>query len=176
MIYGSKIGLRAIEKNDLNYLRDWRNNPDFRKYFREWKEISEIEQYNWFDYVTKNKTESIMFSIIDLKEKQLIGCCGFTYLNWTIRSAELSIYIGFNDLYIDKVLALDACKVLFNYGFFELNFNKIWAEIYEFDDKKIDLFDSLSMKLDGKLRQNCFYNGTFYDSLCYSILYDEWKV
>ncbi len=33
MIKGQKVGLRAVEKEDLPFLRDWRNIPDFRKQF-----------------------------------------------------------------------------------------------------------------------------------------------
>ena len=42
-----------------------------------------------------------MFSIRDLKNNVLIGCCGLVYINWKDRHADLSLYIGKNDLYID---------------------------------------------------------------------------
>ena len=34
MISGEKVYLAAIEENELEQLRTWRNLPDFRKYFR----------------------------------------------------------------------------------------------------------------------------------------------
>ena len=34
MIKGKKVGLRAVEKQDLPILRDWRNIVEFRKNFR----------------------------------------------------------------------------------------------------------------------------------------------
>ena len=53
MITGKKIGLRAVEKEDLLFLRDWRNIPDFRKNFREVRELSLTDQEAWFDSLQK---------------------------------------------------------------------------------------------------------------------------
>ena len=35
MIKGKIVGLRALEIDDLEYLKNLRNNPEFRKNFRE---------------------------------------------------------------------------------------------------------------------------------------------
>ncbi len=48
MIVGKHIGLRAIENDDLEKLREWRNTPNLRKFFRETSEISKINQEAWF--------------------------------------------------------------------------------------------------------------------------------
>ena len=49
MIKGKKVGLRAVEKEDLPFLRDWRNIVEFRKNFREVRELSLTDQEAWFD-------------------------------------------------------------------------------------------------------------------------------
>ncbi|CAM5563634.1 GNAT family N-acetyltransferase OS=Lysinibacillus sphaericus OX=1421 GN=LS41612_19540 PE=4 SV=1 [Lysinibacillus sphaericus] len=33
MLKGNLVGLRAIEKTDLTQLLQWRNNPEFRRFF-----------------------------------------------------------------------------------------------------------------------------------------------
>jgi len=128
MIKGKLTGLRAVEKEDLPILRDWRNNDNFRKHFRE------------------------------------------------IR-ADFSFYIGEGDKYIDDDgFALDAAQTLIKYGFNVLNLNKIWMELYEFDTMKLDFFlKSLGFKEDGKLRQNCFADGKYWDSYIISLLVKDYK-
>ena len=49
MLSGKKVGLRAVERNDLPLLQAWRNRPDFRINFRENKELSLENQNKWFD-------------------------------------------------------------------------------------------------------------------------------
>ena len=40
MIQGKFVGLRAIEHDDLYKFLEWRNKPELRKNFREYKELS----------------------------------------------------------------------------------------------------------------------------------------
>lgn len=174
MIKGKKVYLKAIEREDLPYLMIWRNRPDFRKYFREYREINSDMQEKWYENKVMNDNSTIMFSIKDIENNQLLGCCGLCYINWIHRYADLSLYIGWNNEYIDNNgYALEACELLFNYAFNELNLNKIWTEIYEFDNKKKNLYVSMGFKVDGTLRQNYFYDGKWWNSYVLSLLKDE---
>ena len=55
MLKGNIVSLRAVEKKDLNQLLIWRNNPKFRIYFRENREINNYNQRLWFENVVKKK-------------------------------------------------------------------------------------------------------------------------
>jgi hypothetical protein len=177
MISGRKVYLKAVEKDDLEQLKEWRNLPDFRKHFREYREINSVMQQKWFENtVVNDKNTTIMFSIFDSNTNQLIGCCGLCYINWVHRNADLSLYIGHEEVYIDDSgYAEDACRVLLEYGFDELNLHKIWTEIYDFDEKKNNLYKKFGFKRDGVLRDQYFYNGTWSNSLILSLLNTELK-
>lgn len=174
MIRGNKTALRAVEQRDLTQLMEWRNRPDFRKYFREYRELNSDIQNAWFRNTVLNDSHTVMFSIIDGETDTLLGCCGLCYIDWIHRNAELSLYIGYKDSYIDNAgYADDACRVLLNYGFRDLNLHKIWAEIYQFDIKKEGLFRNFSFHRDAVLRDHHFHNGKWWDSTVWSILEDE---
>lgn len=171
MLKSEKVYLKAIESEDLNQLREWRNLPEFRKHFREYREINSDMQQKWFENTVVDDRNTIMFSIFSSETDELIGCCGLCYINWVHRNADLSLYIGYEQEYIDdKGFAEEACKLLINYGFNELNLHKIWTEIYKFDNKKKALYDKLGFQVDGTLREHYFYDGKWWDSLLYSIL------
>ena len=175
MIKGKKVGLAAVEKGDLKQLLDWRNNPDFRKYFREFRELSMAQQAYWFEEKVVKDPTTQMFSVHNVKDGELLGCCGLVYINWVAKHADLSLYIGWNNAYIDDAgYAEESCRLLLDYGFKKLALNKIWTEIYIFDEKKKKLYDRLGFKVDGILRQNCFHDGKFWDSYVLSILASEW--
>jgi RimJ/RimL family protein N-acetyltransferase len=175
MLKGKHIFLTSIEKSDLTQLKEWRNNPDFRKYFREYRELNDEMQNNWFDKIVVNDKNTIMFSIRDITNMELLGCCGLCYINWVHRYADLSFYIGKNALYVDEKYAIDAVDVLIRYGFNELGLNKIWTEIYEFDLLKINFLQKYGFKKDGQLRENYFYDGKWWDSFIFSLLKSEYK-
>jgi RimJ/RimL family protein N-acetyltransferase len=176
MLVGKYIYLRPVEKTDLEKLRDWRNNSQFRINFREHRELNLENQLNWFNKLTTSLND-YMFIIVDKKNEEIIGACGLLYTNWIIRSADFSFYIGKDNLYIDEKFAFDAANVLITYGFKDLNLNKIWMELYEFDQKKLDFFQNkFKFQVDGKLRQNAFADGKYWDSFIISLLNREFNI
>ena len=175
MLVGNYTCLRAVEITDLELLRDWRNIPEFRINFREYRELSLENQKNWYDSLIISPND-FMFVILDKETLEPIGACGLLYTNWIIRSSDFSFYIGKDKLYIDETYAKDAVKVLLTYGFRDLNLNKIWMELYEYDIKKLDLFQNeFSFKVDGKVRCNAFADGRYWDSYIISLLNSEFQ-
>lgn len=177
MIKGERVGLRAVEQEDLVFLQDWRNLSSFRKNFREVRELSKIDQENWLQTLQDSKHINYMFTIVELKTNQPIGAVGLLYINWIIRSADFSFYIGKNEQYIgNDGLAEEAAELAISYGFNNLNLNKIWMELYEFDTQKIEFFtQKFDFKKDGTLRQNCYENGRYWDSYIISLLASKYN-
>lgn len=136
-----------------------------------------IQQEKWYELVVEGDGDSDtrMFAITELKGERLLGACGLCYIDWANRNADLSIYIGNDDLYIDDEFAPDAARVLLRYGFDELGLHRVWAEIYEFDDAKKRLFDRLNFTLDGRHRETHWSEGGWHDSLFYGILSTEFR-
>ncbi len=175
MKQGEKVYLTAIEREDLRILQRWRNKETLKKYFREYREINSQLQEEWYQNKVLHDSSTLMFSIKRLQDDELLGCCGLCYINWIHRYADLSLYIGYEDVYIDSLgYAKESCSLLFEYGFQQLGLNKIWTEIYEFDHKKKELFDRLGFKVDGILRENYFYEGKWWNTYILSLLSKEY--
>jgi RimJ/RimL family protein N-acetyltransferase len=169
MIKGKHTALRAIEREDLLHLLSWRNEPDLRKYFREYRELNYQQQMSWFENKVNNDIGTRMFAIVD-SQRDLLGAAGLCYIDWINRTADFSIYIGKNGIYIDEILAPDAANVLIKYAFEELGINRLWSEIYSFDHAKVKFFNSLGFKLDGTHRQTHWAENKWHDSFFFSLL------
>ena len=167
MLKGKYVGLRAIEESDLSQLLLWRNQPNYRRFFREYRELSQNNQRNWFDSKVLNDKSTEMFSIVDVNTGELLGACGLCYIDWINRNADFSIYIGKDDLYIDERYAIEAAQIMMKYGFEELNLHRLWSEIYSFDEAKKVMFDRLGFKLEGVHKETHWTEGKWCDSLFY---------
>jgi RimJ/RimL family protein N-acetyltransferase len=175
MLSGKFVGLRAIEKKDLEQLLEWRNKPQLRRFYREYRELGIDHQMQWFQTKVINDNSTLMFAIVSLENGELLGACGLCYINWLNRNADLSLYIGKDDLYVDDKYAFDAAKVLINYGFEELNLHRIYAEIYDIDFPKQEFFTKIGMVYEQKQRETHWTEGKWVNSLYYSILQHEWE-
>jgi hypothetical protein len=67
MLIGEKVILEEIDYRNIEELRVNRNNPDIRKYFREWKDITSDKQELW--YKTKGNNSTITLN----KKKNIPG-------------------------------------------------------------------------------------------------------
>ena len=173
MLKGKYVGLRAIEENDLSQLLLWRNQPNYRRYFREYRELSQTNQRSWFDSKVLNDKSTEMFSIVDVNTGELLGACGLCYIDWINRNADFSIYIGKDDLYIDEKYAIETAQVMMKYGFEELNLHRLWSEIYSFDEAKKVMFDRLGFKLEGVHKETHWTEGRWCDSLFYGYVLND---
>ncbi|MFO1285630.1 MAG: GNAT family protein [Rubrivivax sp.] len=176
MLCGKTVGLRAIESHDLPQLLAWRNDPRLRRYFREVRELNLAQQRQWFETRVNNDPATRMFAIVERgcsgghNAGRLLGACGLCYIDWVNRTADFSLYIGADDLYIDERFAPDAAVAMIDYGFDELGLHRLWSEIYSFDAPKQRLFAALGFALDGRHRQTHWAEGAWHDSLYYSLL------
>ena len=173
MLTGAHTALRALEEEDLEPLRQWRNRPELRRYFREHREISKSMQRRWYDNTVLNDPNTRMFAVVEADGGRLLGAAGVCWIDWRNRSGDFSIYLGADELYIDDVFAPDAGRVLMTYAFDELGLNRLWAEIYDHDTPKQALLPALGFVQEGRHRQTTLVGGRFVDSLFYSVLAND---
>lgn len=174
------IILKAIERKDLETIRQWRNT--WKSYFRQYKELTEADQEKWFN--SDFRGTDIMFGIYENNENNklikmitddidyLIGVCGLTYIDWKNRNADLSLYIG--ETYVDE-RALEALNLLFNYGFNELGLERIYNDLLIFDLKKRDILETAGMKIEGEMKNRYFKQGTYYNAVMLGITKEDWS-
>lgn len=174
MIAGKLVKLRALEEDDLETLKEWRNSEYVRKTTREYRLLDMIHQKNWFNSIHANyPPQEIMFGILNKKNK-LIGVCGLTYIDWKNRHSEISIYLSMANWQRTKE-AHDTINLLMAYGFDELNLHRLWVEIFSIATENIKLFEQMKFIKEGKLREKIWRNGRWWDSFLYSKLSTEYS-
>ncbi len=172
MIEGKYVDLRQVEEPDLPKLRDWANSPYIRAYTREYRPLNILNQKKWLEYLFTDQS-NIMFAIEKKEDKEIIGCCGLTYINWKEGHGEVSIYIG-DQNWQEKGYATDALQLLLKYGFCELRLHRIYAIIFGYNEASIKFFEKNRFKLEGRHREARFWDGKFHDELVYGMLEDEY--
>jgi len=172
MLEGKYVELRQIEEEDLAKLRDWVNSPYIRAYTREYRPLNMLKQNRWLSSLITDQT-NIMFVIEKLESSEAIGCCGLTYINWKEGQGEVSIYIA-EDKWQEKGFASEALQLLLKYGFCELRLHRVYATIFEYNERSIRFFEKHGFKFEGRHREARFWDGKFHDELVYGIIDREY--
>ena len=174
MFEGKFVILRALEKEDLSSLKEWRNSLHVRKSTREYKLLNMINQKNWFESIHQlTPPKDIMFGIMN-KRKKLIGVTGLTHIDWKNRNSEISIYFSTKN-WQTKPEAKEVINLIMEYGFEELNLNRLYVEIFSLMKENIKLFTKMKFFKEGQLREKIWRQNKWWDTLIFSKLAKEYK-
>jgi len=174
MFEGKSVSLRALEKEDLEILKEWRNSKHVRKSTREYKLLNMINQKNWFESIHQlNPPREIMFGILN-KRKKLIGVTGLTYIDWKNRNSEISIYFSIKN-WQTKSEAKEVINLILEYGFEELNLHRLYVEIFSLMKENIKLFSNLKFIKEGELREKIWRKNKWWNTIIFSKLSSEYK-
>jgi RimJ/RimL family protein N-acetyltransferase len=105
---------------------------------------------------------------------EMIGCGMIALINQYNRRCSVGIGLGWNKDNWGKGYASETLRAIVPYCFIELGLNRIEAEIYEFNDRSIRLFERLGFHREGTRRQYILKDGIFKDEYIYSLLREEW--
>lgn len=156
------------------FARDWRNQKCIKDWCRQYTLISLQDHEKWFERQATDPTVK-MFGLETLADTDKlsripIGVCGFTSIDHRLQRAEFSLYIAPD--FQRKGYATAGLIALFQHGFSDFNFNRIWGETFD-RNPALEMFLKIGMVHEGTLRQTYFKHGKFIDSHVVSILRDE---
>jgi diamine N-acetyltransferase len=180
MIYGERIRLRGVEKEDLPMFVRWLNDPDVIQGLLVHNPVSQAEEENWFERMIKRPPDEHVLGI-EVREKdidagtetwRLIGTLAFDSIDWRNRSAEFGIMIG-EKTYWNQGYGTEAVRLLAQHGFKTLNLNRIFLHVFENNPRAIRVYEKDGFISEGRERHAEFRDGRYIDELRMSMLKDE---
>lgn len=179
-IITERLILKPHTPNSLNWLNQTFNDPN-EEYFngddppKERPETLEETGKLLDRILNRPPGADIIDYAIHLKEtNEMIGCGMIALINQYNKRCSLGIGLGWNKNNWGKGYASETLRAIIAYCFTELKLNRIEAEIYEFNERSIRLFENLGFKRDGIRRQYIFKDRVFKDEYIYSLLREEW--
>jgi diamine N-acetyltransferase len=170
MIYGERIVLRAIERDDLPHYVQWLNDPAVLQYFGYILPLSSAEEEKWYDDMLRDP--SVRNFAIEF-EGQHVGGAGFSRIDGRNAGAEAGLFIGLPQMW-DQGLGYDALHTLLRFGFEQMNLNRIYLRVFADNGRAVHLYEKLGFQHEGRWRQAEFRHGRYHDMLWMSLLREEW--
>jgi len=176
VIYGDKVRLRAIEREDLPRFVEWINDPEVRQGLNFYLPMSTVEEERWYEgYLERDPPERpLAIDVRDSDEWVHIGSCGLFSIDSRARKAELGILIG-DKTYWDRGYGTDTIRTLLHHAFESLNLNRISLQVFESNPRAIKVYKRVGFTAEGRLREARFSQGRYEDTIIMSILRDEWR-
>lgn len=157
--------IKPLDEKSIFDLKDMRNKHMI--YLRQYELLSDEDQNNWYREYKKNNNHKYYY--IQVMDK-IVGYFGLTYIDYINRVAEISFITSEYVNEHSRKLLDEAERIAFD----ELNMNRVFVEIIEYDEFKKEMLEDNKYKMEGRLRQKYYKNGDYFDSLIYGLLRKEY--
>lgn len=176
MIPGAHVRLRALERDDLEALFAWWNDPDLWTRIGSRKRLSGFEELEaWFECELEKSgpQEGRTFAIEDA-EGTLVGTLWYGTYEAGDRQATVGLYVGAPERR-GEGLGTDAFATLLGYLFDELGLHKARLYVEVDNAPALAVYYKLGFVEEGRLREHRFYGGRFHDFLAMGLLAREFR-
>ena len=164
------VNFVPIKKEDLELIRIWRNSPEVGKYMYTEDKISTEQQILWFEKI--NKEETSRYWIIEYQKRKL-GLVSLTNIDFRNGKCFWGFYLGDSSVR-GKGIGVKIEFKLIEYVFEELKLNKLYGEVFSFNEKVIQMHEKFGFRREGYFRQHIKKSDRFWDVVSIGLLKTEW--
>ena len=170
-ITGDRIRLRAIERADLEIIRQWYNDPILAAGLGDIKwPTSEAQQIHHYERTMAN--EETVRMVVESLDKQCIGLTGFWHIHWRDRRAEHAVVIGDTDCR-GQGFGQEVIRTCARYAFDQMDLIRLDAQILETNTRSLKVYQACGFKVEGTLRDHALRDGKRINRMQLGLLRDE---
>lgn len=163
------LTFRKLDERDLKQVLEWRTSEHVTKYMFTDIEKNLDNQYKWFAKISTDDTQ--YYWIIEMNT-QPIGLISLNQLDRTNKKSSFAYYIG------DLEYAIIAGRIqpfLYNFAFFELGLNKLYAEVMEGNEGMMKMHHHYGFTHVATLKEHIYKYKHFHDVEYFELLAKDWK-
>lgn len=177
MLFGPRVTLRAIERDDIPHIHAINNDvavelagggdpPWPQSLARAYADFERRAAEGGRD----GDRDGVSFAIV--ADGKLLGFCGLHGRDSFASTAELGITIG-DKAYWGKHYGREAIRLLLDYGFDKLNLRRIYLRVHARNERGIRAYRACGFVEEGRLREHVWSDGAYDDLLYMGVLRSE---
>lgn len=165
-----RLLLRQMTANDINEVFEIRSNPDLMKYIPRPILKNKEEVLELIDTINGNIAENkgINWAITLKPDNKLLGYIGHYRIKWENFRSEIG-YMILPEAQ-GKGIVSEAVNLIIKYGFEEMKMHSLEAVVDPENIASAKVLEKNGFVKEAHFREDCFFNGKFYDSVIYSLL------
>lgn len=174
VIRGRRTYLRPAERGDIPAFVRWFNDYGTTRFLGGRAPMGVALEERWFEGVLeRHGTSDWFFVICRLGDERPVGNIGLHELDLTNGSAAVGITIGEPDEQ-GRGLGTDALEALLDFGFGRLRLERMWLDVYDFNERAMASYRKAGFQHEGVARHGAYRDGRFVDVVSMAILRYEW--
>jgi RimJ/RimL family protein N-acetyltransferase len=170
-----RVFLRPGERSDILTFVGWFTDARTTRTLLFVSPIGEALEERWFDgMLERHGREQWFFVICRIEDERAVGAIDLHAIDLTNGSAAIGVTVG-DPADTGQGYGSDALRAIIEFGFGELRLERIWLDVYDFNERARRLYDRLGFVHEGTLRHGLYRAGAFHDVHRMSIIREEWR-
>lgn len=166
-----RLLLREFVADDWPAVLAYQSDPRYLRYYA-WTERTEAEVralvQRFLDWQGEEPRLKFQLAVTLADGGQLIGNCGIRLEKAGAREGEVGYEI--DPLYWGRGYATEAARAMVRFGFGELGLHRIRGHTVAENVASQRVMEKLGMRCEGRLRENEWFRGRWWDTLVYGVL------
>ena len=171
-----RLILREFVESDWPAVLAYQSDPLYLRYYH-WTGRTEAEVREFIQMFLNQQQQQprIKFQLaVTLRaEGRLIGNCGIRKKSADAHEGDIGY--EFAPAYWGQGYATEATRAIVAFGFNELRLHRIWSWCIAENVGSFRVMEKVGMQREGRLRENEWIKGRWWDTLIYGILDHEWR-
>jgi RimJ/RimL family protein N-acetyltransferase len=172
-LIGPTLYLRPVERADAPLLLSWVNNPEVTRTILHRPPINLPAEEEYIDRVTRSEHDLVLLIVLKESDRP-VGATGLHQIDFRNRHASFGILLGEPSEW-GKGHGTEATRLIVGHAFETLNLNRLWLQVYEYNERGLRCYERVGFREEGRLRQDNFREGRYWDTLVMGILRSEWE-
>jgi [ribosomal protein S5]-alanine N-acetyltransferase len=171
-----RLILREFKTTDWPEVLAYQSEPLYLRYY-EWTERNPKAVQEFVGMFLANQREQprtkYQLAVTLKSSGQLIGNCGIRMK--TVEARDGDIGYELSPKHWGQGYAIEAARAIVALGFTQFNLHRIWSWCVADNIGSVRVLQKLGMQMEGRLRENEYYKGRWWDTLMFGMLENEWK-
>jgi RimJ/RimL family protein N-acetyltransferase len=172
-LVGPSIYLRALRLEDAPLFVTWFNDAEVNRFTLRSQPLSLAEEEEFIRQLP-SRPNDLVLGIVLRETDQMIGGTGFHALDQRNRHCSFGITLGEKSTW-GRGYGTEATRLMLGHAFQTLNLNRVWLHVYEYNQRAIRSYEKAGFRIEGRLRQDTFRDGRYWDTVVMGILREEWR-
>lgn len=171
-----RLLLREFVEDDWRAVLAYQSDPRYLKY-SPWtrRTADEVQSFvsGFVEWQSQQPRTSYQLAIVLRAEGRLIGNCGIRMEMADSQQANVGYELAPD--YWGEGYATEAAHSMLAFGFDELQLHRIWAHCVAENVASYRVLEKIGMRREGRLREEEWIRGRWWDTLVYGVLDHEWR-
>jgi RimJ/RimL family protein N-acetyltransferase len=176
MLKTERLLLREFVAEDWRAVYAYQNDPRYLEFY-EWEHRSEQDVkafvHRFIDQQTEFPRIKFQLAIVLPKNNKVIGNVGIRKRDVKTYTAEMGYELDPREW--NNGYATEAATAMLQFAFEQLRLHRVMARVNANNGNSIRLLEKLGMRQEGRLREDEFFKGRYWDTLVYGMLEEEWR-